>query len=343
MSRKTIFNAVLHRYIWYKEVIKRHNKTKIGILHRIRAIKYGFSSDFYNMYNLKSNSPDDYISEYVRVLSREIDGEYKILLDNKILFTELFSRYVKIPKIEFYIEDKIYDSERKIASFDNFITKIKGRKLIIKPINDGGGHGVHIIEENSGLYFDFKKISKNELKERIGECKDSIINEFIVQNRYASKIFPNSVNTIRLITIKDPSTGEYTIPCAAHRFGNSNTGAVDNVSSGGFVTQIDIATGVLGYSKRLNDDRAYKSHPDTCCGIYGVKIPRWKEICSDVLSVSARFPFLPFIAWDIVVTENSYAVLEANASCSLELFQLFGSIKESALWDFYKYYGYVKK
>lgn len=342
MDKKAIYKKLYNKYIWYREVLKRHNHTRIGPLKKLRAIKYGYSSDFYRLYNLDKNSPDDYISEYKRILSRDIDGDYKLLLDDKLLFTEFFSRMVKVPAIEYYIKDGLYDKSLCRTTFEGFITDFKGKKYILKPNNGGGGHGVHIIEEKDGIFIDYKPATVAQLEDLIKKSNNSIINEYITQHEYASEIFPHSVNTIRLITIRDPETGESMIPCAAHRFGNSNTGAVDNVSSGGYVTQIDIETGTLGESRKTSCNGPIRVHPDTGKQIYGTRIPHWDAICKDVLSASKACPYLPFIAWDIAVTEDSYVALEANASCSLELFQMFGSIKGSKLWDFYKYYGIVR-
>ena len=69
MDKKAIYKKLYNKYIWYREVLKRHNHTRIGPLKKLRAIKYGYSSDFYRLYNLDKNSPDDYISEYKRILS----------------------------------------------------------------------------------------------------------------------------------------------------------------------------------------------------------------------------------------------------------------------------------
>ena len=82
--------------LWYRLVIKEHNNYKLSFYHKLRAIKYGFSSDFYHMYHLEKNNPKDYISEYKRVLSRNINDKYKIVYhkqDYKIKNLELPKEY----------------------------------------------------------------------------------------------------------------------------------------------------------------------------------------------------------------------------------------------------------
>lgn len=68
-----------------------------------------------------------------------------------------------------------------------------------------------------------------------------------------------------------------------------------------------------------------------------------EKIKKEIINVANKFPYLNFIAWDVVVTDNGLYVLEANASSSLELFQIFKPLKNTELWEFYKYYNIIKK
>lgn len=340
---KLLIKKAINTKLWINTVLIKNNKKKIGLRKKILAIKHNFSNDFFIMYNLNKDNINDYISEYERYLSRDINGEYKFILDNKIIFTQIFSNYVNIPKIECMILDKIYSPDGKIINNEDLLDIIKDNKVILKPINDGGGHGVYIIENNNSKYFcNYKEINKKELLEKIESSRNYIMNEYVNQGTYSKKIFPRTVNTIRIITIKDPTTGNYIIPCAVHRFGNIKTNGVDNASSGGYITEINVETGILGYTKSLNNLTPLEIHPDTNEKIKGTKIPNWKETKKELLEISSKFPFLPFIAWDVVITDTGYVILEANASSSLELFQIFNKIKNSKLGEFYKYYGITK-
>lgn len=342
MDKKELLRPLYHKYIWYREVIHRHNKARIGLRHKLRAIRYGFSSDFYRLYELDKNPPLDYISEYRRIVSRDIVGNYKILLDDKIIFTEFFSRYVNVPEIKYLLDKGLYDGHYNRRTFDDFLADFHNTKYIVKPIKGACGNGVHIIEERDGIFIDYAPADARALEALLRACDQSIVNAFVTQHEYSARIYPGSVNTIRLITIREPDTGEVVIACAAHRFGNALTGAVDNVSRGGYVALVDIDTGTIGYARKTSSPEPVRVHPDTGAQIEGTVIPRWNEISAAILAAGQRCAYIPFIAWDIAVTDDSYVVLEANASCSLELFQMFGSIKGSKLWNFYRHYGIVK-
>jgi len=223
---------------------------------------------------------------------------------------------------------------------------LKEEKYIIKPVaNTGGGMGVSLIKKiNPNSYiFNNKEFNSKELHRELLKYNNYIITEFIEQHKYSKKINPNSVNTIRIITIKDPKTGKFIIPCAVHRFGSKKSGIVDNASSGGYVTNIDVKKGILLDTVIYdNNTKLYAEHPDTGIKIKGTKIPHWDKITNSLLNIVKEFPYVPFIAWDVVVTEAGFSIIEGNASSSLDLFQVFGSIKDTELGEFYRYYGYMK-
>lgn len=329
--------------LWYRLVIKEHNNYKLSFYHKLRAIKYGFSSDFYHMYHLEKNNPKDYISEYKRVLSRNINDKYKIVFDNKLIFEKIFNNYVEIPKNIITILDKLYDENGNQITEKNLESILKEEKYIIKPASDsGGGIGVSLISKIDTEYnFNGKKLSSSKLYSELLKYNGYVINDYVKQHDYSRKINPASVNTIRVITIRNPKTGELVIPCAVHRFGSKKSGVVDNVSSGGYVSLIDVQTGTIGKTACGIDVKFEDIHPDTNEKICGTEIPNWSLITSKLLEVSNKFPYIPFIAWDIVVTKESFCVIEINASSSLELFQVFGSLKDTELGEFYKFYGYL--
>jgi hypothetical protein len=146
----------------------------------------------------------------------------------------------------------------------------------------------------------------------------------VQQHEYASRIFPDSANTIRLLTAWDYDRGDIFIGAALHRFGSSSTGCVDNFSNGGLAAGIDLETGRLESATRkpsaTSSRKQYQNHPDTGAPIEGVVIPRFHEMCADLLRVARRFP-RRYVGWDIVMTPESWTYLEANHVPGLFVFQ----------------------
>ena len=334
--------------LWYDRVIKEENNYKLPLKDKLLAIKYGFSSNLYHMYGLNKGNIKDYISEYQRYLSREINGEYKILFDNKILFTKFFEEYINVPKILAIILEKIYNDNGKELKDFEIVNILRENKSIIKPISGtGGGTGVHLIEcidtENNIFLIDEEERDEEQLLDFIKKSNGCIITKFIEQNEYSKMIWNKATNTIRVITIKKPETNEYIIPLAVHRWGNRKSGPVDNACKGGYVTKINVENGIMGETKTYSNLTPIDKHPDSNAIIKGKKIPKWEEIKQKLIENAKKLPYIPFIAWDILIDENeNFYAIEVNASSSLELFQMFGSIKETELWKFYEYYGVIK-
>lgn len=329
--------------LWISEVLFYPRKKRIGIKNTLLAYRYNFTKFHFWAYKLNKENIRDYISEYDRVRAREVNGDFKFLLDNKVIFTDFFGRYVSVPKILYLLLDNEIIQDDRVIQINELIDNLENKKVVFKGFSGGGGHGVHIFENrNKKFYWDYDEISREILIQKINELKNYIVNEYVVQHEYSSKIFPRSVNTVRVITMKDPETQKFIIPAAVHRFGNMQTGGVDNLCSGGYTTQIDVKTGILGVAKKLDDLTPIEKHPDTNEQIKGIKIPHWEKIKCDLLNVASKLPYMPFIGWDVVVTENGYEIIEANASCSLDLLQLFGPLKNSKIYEFYKYYGIIK-
>ena len=63
------------------------------------------------------------------------------------------------------------------------------------------------------------------------------------------------------------------------------------------------------------------THPDTGAQIDGVVIPRFQEMCEGLLRVARRFP-RRYVGWDIVITPDSWTIIEANHIPMLSALQL---------------------
>ena len=131
---------------------------------------------------------------------------------------------------------------------------------------------------------------------------------------YATEIYPDCLNTVRVVTMKD-EYGWFLVG-AAHRFGTMRSGVVDNFSKGGLAARVDIDTGRMGVAKsalRYRERTDHKFHPDTGSRIDGVMVPNWSEVCEQALQLSALFPSLVHIGWDLAVTERGVVCVEGNA------------------------------
>jgi len=357
---KTIKKSLVYTHNIYR-VIRDKGNCKVSFFNRIKANLKGFRSDQWIYYNLSEHDPTKFISDFEWYFTKNINRQYRLVMDNKNIFTEIFSRYLDVPNIYYYIKKgQVYSLNSSRNSTDEIIKILnKKKKLILKPINGGEGLNVHVISKSISdqqrknlsefdkLYYDDELSDKNRLRSLLKSLDEYIITEFIEQHNYAKQLYERTTNTIRIITLNNPSFGKIIIPCAIHRIGRDASFPVDNFSKGGLTVEIDLESGCLGRAASFLDCQGSElifmsRHPDNNEQITGITVPYWEKIKSTLIEIARKFPYIFFIAWDVVVTEKGFSVIEINRSSGLNIFQIFGGMRESYLGDFYKFHGRIR-
>ena len=170
--------------------------------------------------------------------------------------------------------------------------------LVVKPRLGSKGQGVRLITAPEAL-----------------EAPDQVIVESPLQNHaYSNAIYPDSLNTIRVVVMKDARS--WFIVGASHRFGTRKSGFTDNFSSGGVAASVELETGELGAAKCAlqSDVQDLDRHPDTGTKIKGTLVPKWGDVCAAAIRLAEKFPSLNHIGWDLAVTEEGVVVVEGNAN-----------------------------
>src|SRR5699024_10069041 len=103
---------------YYRYILKAEKSFNINIFTAIKIKLKGFTPDQYVLYGFnKNNKPENYITEVERWRSREINSYYIKVLDDKLLFPEMFDKYIDIPKNLFWVkENKILDMQGNLLS-----------------------------------------------------------------------------------------------------------------------------------------------------------------------------------------------------------------------------------
>jgi glutathione synthase/RimK-type ligase-like ATP-grasp enzyme len=177
-----------------------------------------------------------------------------------------------------------------------------GAAFIAKPVDGSGGRDVRIITALDAL-------------PRVGRF---VLEELVTQHAYAQTVFPDAVNTIRVMVGQLPGAEPILIG-AAHRFGTARSAPTDNFKAGGIVALVDLATGRL--SEAVVDlggpgRRTLSHHPATNARIAGVIVPEWQSVVSLAIRATKALPGLHYVGWDIAVTPSGPVVIEGNAGLS---------------------------
>lgn len=317
----------------------------MSLKNKVKMYLKGFTSDDYVNYNFARNDPKDYITESERWKSRNINGKYNIVLDDKRLFYETFCRHLNIPRTLLFVSDgNIFDYEtHRILNTEEVVNVLKEYKgLVFRPLSSGGGKDINIITFINDKFF-LNHICQTEenIKDFLKVQYNCVVSEYLFQHKYSSDIYDKSVNTIRIITIQEENKGAI-IPLALHRFGTDDSYPVDNACSGGIFAPIYVETGVIGKAKSYRNNHTVVLHPNTNTRIEGVIVPKWDYIKESIISVANKFPYINFFAWDVVITNDGFSVIESNISTDIAFFQMYNPERNGILGNFYRKKGVIK-
>jgi len=222
----------------------------------------------------------------------------------------------------------------------------KENRVVLKPIIGGGGDGVAVLSiSGDKFYVDGKILDDPETYLR--GCKRSFLSTFVVQHPYASALYPKSVNTLRIVTMRDPDTRQVFVSHALQRIGNDKSAPVDNFSRGGLVVNIDHSTGELLRAANCHNAKGVvefiHTHPDTGAAIVGQRVPNWKEVLRVARQAHSSFPQAELIAWDFVLNEDAEPVMiEANASTGVIIIQVHEPmLADPRVRRFFEFHGIV--
>jgi len=237
---------------------------------------------------------------------------YRFVGENKIVM-EIFFRSLSIPRprtLGIILDGILYSAELELLAADQLL-ETAAEKIFAKPVDSYGGKGIRVFHRNDdGEYVarDGKELARY-IRERTEKKESAIIQEGIVQDPEISKIYPESVNTLRIMT--ENKGGKVRLICAAFRMGRGHA-EVDNVSSGGLWTSINLNDGRIGDFALTENLERFTEHPDTHVPFITYFIPRWDDVATFVLHSAGKLPFLTYIGWDIALTPEGPVVIEIN-------------------------------
>lgn len=242
-------------------------------------------------------------TEYVRKLNPK---EYWHLLDNKSEFNAKYSKYIHRGWIA-----PLKDNE------ENVLEWLKTRDVIIaKPENQCSGKG--ILKINVKEYRDNGK--EKELYQYLLDNDITLLEEVIKQSDEMNKIYPGSVNTIRVVTIIGKEGKPEVLACAM-RIGANNS-YVDNFNHGGLVITVDRNTGVTSNVAVNIDGKEFTHHPDTNAQIANIQIPKWNEVIETCKEAALVVPEVKYVGWDVAITPDGITLIEGNQIPGYDLYQM---------------------
>lgn len=318
-----------------KRFFKEWKTNPLSLRYAIKAYFTGFYPDAFIAYSLHENNYKNYLSDLSYYRISRPNGKRSIILDDKLLFERFFRGIMKVPiNYSLILRGKIIpiDEGKTIESVDDILCYRKDGlfKIVLKPFRGDKGHGVTIVSVSKNMVqINQERMGFGEFRSFVSGLDGYIITEYIEQGLFTKNIFPDAVNTVRILTIINPTTLKPFVAGAALRIGTRKSAPLDNMSQGGLSASIDLETGGLGratmslsHSKSKNKVVWYDKHPDTGKQMAGLQIPNWRNVTDTIIGVAGSTPYIPYIGWDICICEKGIAVIEGNSGPGFRIFQM---------------------
>ena len=256
----------------------------------------GIEFYLFQIYKRGSDAGNTFITaEYnARMKTRYCDwgGKTHQYFENKGIFNEAFKPFIR---------RKWFLS--KTTSYNQFREMVAGlNKIIAKPLNGIEGIGIRI--------FDLVPTEEcyRRVYDEIASGPPSIVEQFITQHPAINEIYPNAVNTIRIMSFLE--NGEGKILNAVMKFATKSN--VDNYYQGSLAVAVDEKTGIVRAEGVDYAGNLYTTHPYSGKTLKGFQVPHWDKVIALIRDAAKVHPELPYIGWDIAITPEGPEIVEGN-------------------------------
>ena len=289
---------------------KKTGRSRWAIFRDMRdcAVKYGagyMDYDLFEMYNLTPDQRDTYLTRgrNNELVARYNDRAHMDELGDKIQFNTKFAPFLHREWVPVTGENR-----EEVLAF-------LGRHSVFmaKPAKGSCGWGIEKLRTE-----DFPSL--DALYGHLAEKAPLLeLEEVIEQHPAVAAIYPGSINTVRMVTIRGKSGRVYLVT-AMFRIGNGKF--VDNFNSGGMVAPMDPETGTVtdwALDKRKN---LYGNHPATGTPIQGFVFPDWDRAVELVTQAAQVVPEVGYVGWDVCFTPEGPCLVEGNQFPGHDIYQL---------------------
>jgi len=349
------------RYVYFLNEFDNF-KVKIPLRKRIWAWRRGFLSEMVVLLKLDDQNRFNYLPDIPhRLEAAPVQGKGPAnTTTNKFFLPHLFHDFREnlLPYYCMLLKGRIIPLDTEVESRAGTLDDIVHyaslcNGIILKPFYGMGGQGIFLLQNRDGkLFLDHRQISEHHFYDFIHSLDEYLISPSVIQAEYSQKIFPDSANTLRIMTYWDYDDNAPFVGAIIHRFGRKESAPTDNWCRGGICCGVGWTSGKLTKAVGRPDqsgEKWYTEHPDTGERIEGVTIANFELVCEKIMEMCRKTRYLCHVAWDVVVTDSSFVVLEINCTPGVGLVQVFTPLlADVRLRKFYmehepylKRYGYA--
>lgn len=186
------------------------------------------------------------------------------------------------------------------------MAKYEGYYFIKPTIESSSGNGCRLLNCKNGIDV-ITGESINSVVDRIG--KDFVVQEKIECSNAIRKLYPNSVNTFRIITYVWNDAIQH---CPIVMRIGQKGGFLDNAHAGGMFIAVD-DDGTLHEKAFTENGETFSKHPDSGVVFSNYSVNSLGEVLSAAKKLHSLIPQIGLIHWDFTMDSSEVPVLiEAN-------------------------------
>lgn len=292
-----------------KDLIKyaseaRHNNGGIFIAYVFDIIiashRYKMTYKEYSIYQFYKLEKNDRLKFLMMSDAERINQIYNIQgnsketlrnFDDKRYFVKAFKDFTKRPFIDL-----------QSAGQNRFNDFVKDNPLFVsKSVVKREGDFVekHLVDETTDLV---------ALRSDLIAKKEFLLEPYLQQHSELAKLYPESLNTVRVITFRDDQD-EVHILNVALKLGSG--GIRDNYSRGGLFS-VPNEEGLIVRPFVNKKGAVYESHPSTNEALVGFKIPFFDDVLEFALACADVIPSVRYVGWDIAIQDEELLLLDGS-------------------------------
>jgi len=312
----------------------RKSKTRVWLELMSWLVKHTDVNAFYYAYGFdlkKGVNQDEYIAyNEFKALRNSRNNVYWIgahntgyicLLKDKYAFYLLLSGlgYPTPKVVGVCIGDRIDWLDTRTTEAADSIMKRAGLRAFCKTLLGESAEGAfpcHVDKEQ--ILLDGASITFAELAKRFEG--GFIIQELIEQHPRMAELYPTSINTLRITTIRKGD--DVILFSAAQRIGASEL-TRDNWAAGGLFGAIDERTGRLAreFKYQPGSGGIITRHPQTGVVFEGFEIPYFHEAVAMARELHSFLYGIHSIGWDVAITRTGPTFIEGNDNWTISAYQ----------------------
>lgn len=294
-------------------------------------LERGFAADRALLYDLPNDQVEDYLTDLQVALLPGANGKDSIVLENRVLFSQVFGNVLPFARRLCSIRDGHYVPMGGSPGLDVVAARESGW-LHAFPAEAETAEGIWVDLAARLIYGAAGVRPYSDLAEALLEDgRDLLVVEDPGPHGPIAASGGQPANRLRLFILRSADTHLPEPSGAVYSIATGNSSPLLSVRGGAISASVNLDSGRLNNAIAIVD--GFKVHTDSHLGtgapIVGEAIPEWERIVAAVQQAMRIIPMFAVVQFDLALTPGGFVVLDAKSRCDAPEFQVHGPLMGS--------------